>query len=588
MVNLSPAPLHLIVPMSGQGVRYQKAGYSEPKPLIKVNGRSMIERLLENFPESWSCTFILAENHRSTELPQVLVRLRPKAKLLYVEPHTQGPGLALKRAIEELEQEELEQEHQQQEQEQKHQEQKQQEQQTASAQQIAASAAIAAAPHAATAASAEYARGVMVTYCDYQMVWDPHQFSRFVSQNQCDACLVSYRGFHAHYLNPVTYAYSRMQGERVVEVKEKGSFTDDRENEFASCGAYYFKDVATLKVAIEYQYQHRLCLNGEYYTSLTVQALLLQNPKAQVRVFEIPYFFQWGTPEDLQRFAYWEQTMAAHNRNLGGERLQVEQVLMPMAGAGSRFKELTDVPKPFIPIEQVPMYQCALNSLPAPKKKLSLVALQEFADFLTSMPSQPHDWTLLPATPEGQALSTEAGLGALDFNSEVLVSSCDHAIALDPGVWKAFTDANADCDAAIFTIRGFPGCEQRPNAFAYVEASPEGWVKNVSVKKPLSLTPSQDALLVGTFWFQKVSILKLGIDILKNKQTRVNNELYLDSIFNLLIESGHRVREIKLDGYINWGDPDSYAEALYWQEVFLGRRYPLRARYPFVKKPSSN
>ena len=63
---------------------------------------------------------------------------------------------------------------------------------------------------------------------------------------------------------------------------------------------------------------------------------------------------------------------------------------------------------------------------------------------------------------------------------------------------------------------------------------------------------------------------------------RVNGELYLDSVFNLLIAKGMTVRTIPLQGYMNWGDPDSLAEALYWQEAWGGHRLDMRSRFPGV------
>ena len=133
---------------------------------------------------------------------------------------------------------------------------------------------------------------------------------------------------------------------------------------------------------------------------------------------------------------------------------------------------------------------------------------------------------------------------------------------------------------------GFPGAQRRPQAFAYVQTGnvssefPE--VSRVSVKKPISENPSQDPLLVGTFWFKNKSILEKGIQLLKKNDVRVNGELYLDSVFDLLIGQGHRVQIFPLDGYINWGDPDSLAEALYWSEVFEGQKNSMRSRFSGV------
>ena len=250
--------------MSGQGNRYRDAGYTEPKPLIPVNGKPMIVRLLENFPESWDSVFVMAENHKNTELPSVLTKHRPRGKQIFIEKHTQGPSFAALKAIEQLDPE---------------------------------------AP-------------VLLSYCDYAMVWDANQFAHFVEDSDCDACVISYRGYHAHYRSPLQYAYSRLDGERVVEVKEKGSFTNEREREFASSGGYYFKTAKLLKKAIEFQMAQNLQLNGEFYSSLTVEALLRMQPSAHVRTFEIPGFFQWGTPEDLQIFDYWERSFKAYNPNV--------------------------------------------------------------------------------------------------------------------------------------------------------------------------------------------------------------------------------------------------------------------------------
>ncbi|MBS2021584.1 MAG: NTP transferase domain-containing protein [Deltaproteobacteria bacterium] len=521
--------LHLLVPMSGQGVRYQKAGYTQPKPLVPVSGVPMIERLLGQFPEAWPAHFVLAENHRQSGLPELLGRLRPAGTIQYVAPHTLGPGHALLTGLDSV-------------------------------------------PDDAP---------VLVSYCDYGMVWDAGQFERFVTESGCDACLISYRGFHAHYLSPVKYAYSRMDGERVVEVREKGSFTDRREDEYASAGGYYFRSAALLRAALRHQLESGLSLNGEFYTSLTVQALLAQRPDADVRVFEIPGFFQWGTPEDLQTFEYWEAAFRSYNRTARA-RGEVAQVLLPMAGLGSRFAQITPLPKPLIPVAGRAMYRAALDSLPAAGRTV-VVALESFAGQLAQTLPAGAEVVALPVTPPGQALSTEAGVSRLAPEGDVIVTACDHGVVLPPERWAAF-QAAPGCDAAIFTLRGFPGAVRRPRSYSYVvptaEAGPFPTVERVSLKQNPSADPRNDHVLVGTFWFRDKTVLQRGIDELKRRDLRVNGELYLDAIFDLLPALGHPVRMIPLDGYICWGEPDALAESLYWQEIFTGRRIDQRLRYP--------
>ncbi|MBI3556368.1 MAG: NTP transferase domain-containing protein, partial [Deltaproteobacteria bacterium] len=297
--------IQLLVAMSGQGTGFQKAGYHEPKPLISVSGVPMIERLLRNFPLEWEAIFVMAENHRLSALPGLLSRLRPNGKQLFIAPHKMGPSFAVLEAL--------------------------------------------------RANFLDTQRPVLVSYCDYAMVWDPAQFERFLGDTDCDAAVVSYRGFHAHYLDPRTYAYSRLEGERVVEVREKASFTENRENEYASSGGYFFKSGELLRRAIEYQASQGLSLNGELYTSLTVQALLKMQPQSHVRVFEIPGFFQWGTPEALKDYEYWARTFSAYNKSPGCAGV-VDQLLVPMAGSGTRFRAVTSYPKPLVPVFGRPMF----------------------------------------------------------------------------------------------------------------------------------------------------------------------------------------------------------------------------------------
>ncbi len=482
----------------------------------------MVERLLSVFPAAWATHFIVARNHVETGLVRHLKTLRPDGRCTVIDAHKQGPGFALLSMLDTLE------------------------------------------PQAP----------VLVTYCDYGMQWDPFDFERFVLATGCDAAVIAYRGFHPHYLYPEKYAYCRMQGDRVVEVKEKGSFTENRENEFASSGGYYFKSASLLKEALNYQLNEGLLHNGESYTSLTVEALLrMTQQTADVRVYEIQRFFQWGTPRDVRVFEHWERAFAA-KRDCRPHELSVDQFLMPMAGFGSRFKEISDLPKPLIPVNGSAMFQAAAQSLPRYRRG-RYVYLEKFAtDFGPLLDPKIDRPVLLQSTPPGQALTTLAGLADLDPGEEVLISSCDHGVVLPNERWSEFREfaSTHPVDAAIFTVKGYPGADRKPTSYAYVgtEGGPSLFetVSTVSVKTPINTPPSLSHLLVGTFWFRSVEILKKGIQELEQGSHRVNGELYLDSVFSILKAQGFRTVVVPLEGYLCWGDPDSLKETEYWRTVF--------------------
>ncbi|WGL60805.1 NTP transferase domain-containing protein [Pigmentibacter sp. JX0631] len=518
---MSKIKIHLLIPMSGEGIRFQNYGYTIPKPLVPISGEPMISRVLDNFPEHWESHFVISENHAKTQLPSILKDLRKNCNISIIPPHKLGPSFAALEALKHI----------------------------------------------------PVNEPVFVSYCDYGMIWDSSQFERFIVDSSCEIALVSYRGFHAHYLTSQTYAYSKMSGELVDCVKEKGSFTDNRENEFASSGGYYFRSAGLLKECIDFQVSKNLSYNGEFYTSLTVQAYLQQNPLAHVRVFEIPGFFQWGTPEDIVTFEYWEKTFRAYNRNQRQPIKYTEQIIMPMAGKGSRFLESSKRPKPFIDIDGIPMYEKALQSLPQ-AKKTNIIMLDEHKSYITH---SNYNFTSLSETPNGQALSTEFGFLNVDMNKDVIVSSCDHAIVLDSQVWQEFQKIK-DCDAAIFTVKRYPGVARTPHSYSYVIidnlAHPNNFplVKGISLKAPTTENPLEEELLVGTFWFKKCSLLKQGIEMLKTSHFDLNKELYLDSIFNVLIQNNYKVLSIPLDGYICWGDPQALKESQYWYEIFTCKK----------------
>jgi beta-phosphoglucomutase-like phosphatase (HAD superfamily) len=51
-VNMTPKwkneKLNVLIPMAGAGSRFEQAGYTFPKPLIEVNGKPMIQVVIEN------------------------------------------------------------------------------------------------------------------------------------------------------------------------------------------------------------------------------------------------------------------------------------------------------------------------------------------------------------------------------------------------------------------------------------------------------------------------------------------------------------------------------------------------------------
>ena len=50
--------LNIVIPMAGRGSRFSEAGYTDPKPLIPVHGKPMIQVVIENLTPAVDHRFI--------------------------------------------------------------------------------------------------------------------------------------------------------------------------------------------------------------------------------------------------------------------------------------------------------------------------------------------------------------------------------------------------------------------------------------------------------------------------------------------------------------------------------------------------
>lgn len=171
--------------MTGMGKRFVQAGYTEPKPFIQVDGKPMLQHVLELFPGETDVLIICR--------PELTARTREICPFaVIVEDEYRGLG-----------------------------------------------------PVDTVLSAASYIQDdeeVIVSYCDYGTQWDYKAFRRV----QADGILACYRGFHPHNLGTDCYATARVEEGLVREVREKGFFTS-KMDDYTSNGTYYFRTGALLK-----------------------------------------------------------------------------------------------------------------------------------------------------------------------------------------------------------------------------------------------------------------------------------------------------------------------------------------------------
>lgn len=85
--------INIVIPMAGKGSRFAEAGYVMPKPLIDVNGRHMIELVVENVRPEREHRFIFIcqrEHIEKYDLRNTLQRIAPGCEIIPIDYITEG------------------------------------------------------------------------------------------------------------------------------------------------------------------------------------------------------------------------------------------------------------------------------------------------------------------------------------------------------------------------------------------------------------------------------------------------------------------------------------------------------------------
>ncbi len=83
--------MNVLIPMAGAGSRFASAGYTFPKPLIEVNGKPMIQVVVENLNIEANYIFIVQKEHYEKYSLQYLLNLiAPNCNIVQVDGITEG------------------------------------------------------------------------------------------------------------------------------------------------------------------------------------------------------------------------------------------------------------------------------------------------------------------------------------------------------------------------------------------------------------------------------------------------------------------------------------------------------------------
>ena len=93
--------MNILIPMAGAGSRFEKAGYTFPKPLIDVAGKPMIQKVIENLNLQGRYIFLVQKAHyEKYDLENLLNLIAPNCKIVQIEGLTEGAACTVLKARE--------------------------------------------------------------------------------------------------------------------------------------------------------------------------------------------------------------------------------------------------------------------------------------------------------------------------------------------------------------------------------------------------------------------------------------------------------------------------------------------------------
>jgi NDP-sugar pyrophosphorylase family protein len=84
--------MNILIPMAGEGTRFPKDTYKVPKPLIDINGVSMIQRAIESLGLVGTYHFVIRKDSYYDQVCSLLHSIFPSVKIISVDHTTEGPA----------------------------------------------------------------------------------------------------------------------------------------------------------------------------------------------------------------------------------------------------------------------------------------------------------------------------------------------------------------------------------------------------------------------------------------------------------------------------------------------------------------
>ena len=224
-------------------------------------------------------------------------------------------------------------------------------------------------------------------------------------------------------------------------------------------------------------------------------------------------------------------------------------VLIPMAGAGSRFQQAGyTFPKPLIDVRGKPMIQLVVENLNIKANYVYVVQKEHREkynlDTLLNLITPDCKIVEVDGITEGAACTALLAKEHINKDTPLFFANSDQFVEWDSNEFLyKMNETNAD--GGIVSFRA-----THPK-WSFAKVDEKGLVTEVAEKNPIS-----DIATVGYYYWKKGSdFVKYAEDMIE-KDIRVNNEFYVCPVFNQAIEDNKEIRTFDIPKMWGLGTPE--------------------------------
>ena len=225
-------------------------------------------------------------------------------------------------------------------------------------------------------------------------------------------------------------------------------------------------------------------------------------------------------------------------------------VLIPMAGAGSRFQQAGyTFPKPMIQVHDKPMIQVVVDNLGleanyhfvVQKEHREKYNLDTFLNLIS-----PGDCKVIEVDgmTDGAACTALLAKEFIDNDNPLFFANSDQFVEWNT-VEFMYNMQETNADGGIVTFKA-----THPK-WSFAKVNDDGLVTEVAEKNPIS----NNATIGYYYWKHGSDFVKYAEQMIE-KDIRVNNEFYVCPVFNEAIQDNKKIRPFEVNGMWGLGTPE--------------------------------